>query len=242
MGSAGKIRSEPAFAVKPKLCRSSRRFCVTWASAPPPPGALIGHERFGPADLPDTSAPQHSSEPKVPAISKRPGVPSGRAHALTEMTRRVIHPNPGEAAICRFRFLRPGHKPDATGRKWRKDRNAGGYELHANLFCEPRFHRALMQAGTAAVLVNDLHSVAREAADELPDSNVVLLIAAEDNCSIREATERTVHLHNEFVRGVRGRPAATRGRRAGGAPAIPAGCAGMDGGGFEWHSASNRCK
>src|SRR6202034_4003788 len=63
----------------------------------------------------------------------------------------------------------------------------GGYELSANLFYERRFHRALMQAGTASVLVNDLHSVAREAADEMPDSNLVLLIAAEENCTIREA-------------------------------------------------------
>ena len=76
----------------------------------------------------------------------------------------------------------------------------GGYELPANLFDEPRFHRALMQAGMASVIVNDLHSVAREAADELPDSNLVLLIAAEDNCPVREATERAVGLHNDFVR------------------------------------------
>jgi 2-methylisoborneol synthase len=77
----------------------------------------------------------------------------------------------------------------------------GGYELPANIFYEKRFHQALMQAGTASVIVNDLHSVAREAADELPDSNLVLLIAAEEKLPMRDATARAVALHNDFVRG-----------------------------------------
>ena len=75
----------------------------------------------------------------------------------------------------------------------------GGYQLPADLFFERRFHTALMQAGTASVLVNDLYSVEKEAADELPDSNVILLIAAEEKCSIREATERAIALHNGLV-------------------------------------------
>jgi 2-methylisoborneol synthase len=118
----------------------------------------------------------------------------------------------------------------------------GGYELTANLFGDPRFHQVLMQAGTAAVIVNDLHSVAREAADEMPDSNLVLLIAAEENCSIREATERTVRLHNEFVRGFEDShlqlaavPSAELQRFLRGAQAWMAG-------GFEWHSTSDRYK
>jgi len=77
----------------------------------------------------------------------------------------------------------------------------GGYELPASVFYEQAFHRALMQAGTASVIVNDLHSAAREAADALPDSNVVLLIAAEEDVSLRVATARAVELHNSFVRG-----------------------------------------
>jgi 2-methylisoborneol synthase len=118
----------------------------------------------------------------------------------------------------------------------------GGYELPANLFGERRFHQALMQAGTAAVLVNDLHSVAKEAADDLPDSNVVLLIAAEEKCTVREATERAVGLHNDFVRGFEAsqRELATVGsvelqRFLRGAQAWMAG-------GFEWHSTSERYK
>jgi 2-methylisoborneol synthase len=76
----------------------------------------------------------------------------------------------------------------------------GGYELPSNVFCERQFHQALMQAGTASVIVNDLYSVAREAADELPDSNLVLLIAAEEKIPVKDATARVVALHNDFVR------------------------------------------
>ncbi len=118
----------------------------------------------------------------------------------------------------------------------------GGYELPANLFSERRFHRALMQAGTASVIVNDLHSVAREAADELPDSNLVLLIAAEENCPVREATERTVCLHNDFVRGFEASqrqlaavPSVELQRFLRGAQAWMGGC-------LEWHSSTSRYK
>jgi 2-methylisoborneol synthase len=76
----------------------------------------------------------------------------------------------------------------------------GGYEVPAALFYEPRVRRAALQAGTSSVIVNDLHSVAKDAADEKPVCNLVLLIAADRNCSVEEATEITVGLHNDFVR------------------------------------------
>jgi len=116
----------------------------------------------------------------------------------------------------------------------------GGYELPANIFYERRFNQALTQAGTAAVLVNDLHSVAREAADELPDGNIVLLIAAEEKIPIKDATERTVALHNDFVRGFESSqrelmavPSAELHRFLRGAQAWMAG-------GIEWHGSSDR--
>jgi 2-methylisoborneol synthase len=119
----------------------------------------------------------------------------------------------------------------------------GGYELPANVFYERRFHRALMQAGTASVIVNDLYSVAREAADELPDSNVVLLIAAEEKISVRAATERAVALHNDFVRGFE---ASQRELTAAFLPASPElhrflrGAQAWMAGGIEWHGSSDR--
>jgi 2-methylisoborneol synthase len=116
----------------------------------------------------------------------------------------------------------------------------GGYELPANVFYEKRFHRALMQAGTASVIVNDLYSLAREAADELPDSNVVLLIAAEEKLSIKDAITRTVAMHNDFVRGFEASqrelmavPSAVLHRFLRGAQAWMAG-------GIEWHGSSDR--
>ncbi|MBT2229288.1 family 2 encapsulin nanocompartment cargo protein terpene cyclase [Nonomuraea sp. NEAU-A123] len=116
----------------------------------------------------------------------------------------------------------------------------GGYHLPADLFFERRFHTALMQAGTASVLVNDLYSVEKEAADELPDSNVILLIAAEEKCSIREATERAVALHNDLVRGFESSrreltavPSAELHRFLRGAQGWMAGC-------LEWHGSTSR--
>jgi 2-methylisoborneol synthase len=115
----------------------------------------------------------------------------------------------------------------------------GGYRLPAELFAAPPVHRALMQAGTAAVIVNDLHSVAREAADEQSD-NLVLLVAAEEHCSLREAIEVCVRLHNGFVRAFQSAqerlaavPSAELQRFLRGAQA-------WMGGGFEWHSTSSR--
>jgi 2-methylisoborneol synthase len=115
-----------------------------------------------------------------------------------------------------------------------------GYHLPANLFYDKRFHRALMQAGTAAVIVNDLHSVEKEAADERPDSNIVLLIAEEDGCSIAEATERAVDLHNDFVRGFQD---AQRALAAVPCPELQRflrGAQAWMAGGFDWHATSSR--
>jgi 2-methylisoborneol synthase len=116
----------------------------------------------------------------------------------------------------------------------------GGYELPSSLFYERAFHRALMQAGTAAVLAGDLHSAVREAADELPHSNVVLLIAAEDKVTLREATERAVALHNEFVRGFEASQ-----RELSAVPSVPLqrflrGAQAWMAGGLEWHGSAGR--
>jgi 2-methylisoborneol synthase len=76
----------------------------------------------------------------------------------------------------------------------------GGYELDAGMYYQPRVRRALTQAGTATVMLNDLVSVAKDAADENPVCNMVLQVAADRNCSIAEATAITVDLHNNLVR------------------------------------------
>lgn len=117
---------------------------------------------------------------------------------------------------------------------------AGGYELPGNLFYDECVHRAVMRAGTAAVIVNDLHSAIREAADELPDCNLVLLVAAERGCTLREAAERAVSLHNDLVRDFE---ADCRLLEAVPSPELQRflwGVGAWLGGGFEWHTTTNR--
>ena len=115
-----------------------------------------------------------------------------------------------------------------------------GYELTANLYYDPRVRQALMQAGTASVMVNDLLSVHKDAADENPVCNMVLQIAADRNCSLDEATEITVRLHNQLVRDFEENHRALM--------AVPSlelqrfmrGIRAWMGGGFEWHNTNPR--
>ncbi len=118
----------------------------------------------------------------------------------------------------------------------------GGYELAANHCYDPRVRRLMMQAGTASVLVNDLHSVAKDAADENPVCNMVLQIAADRDCSVEEATEITVDLHNQIVRDFE---AGHRELRA--VPSVELqrfvrGLRAWMGGGFVWHATNPRYK
>ncbi|MER5263230.1 family 2 encapsulin nanocompartment cargo protein terpene cyclase [Actinosynnema sp. NPDC002837] len=116
----------------------------------------------------------------------------------------------------------------------------GGYELTANLYYDPRVRRLLMQAGTASVLVNDLHSVAKDAADETPVCNMVLQVVADRNCSVEEATAVTVGLHNDVVRDFE---AGHRELQALPSPELQQFLRGVRawmGGGFEWHSTNPR--
>jgi 2-methylisoborneol synthase len=116
----------------------------------------------------------------------------------------------------------------------------GGYELPANLYYEAEVRSAAIQAGTAAVLVNDLYSVTKDLADESPPCNMVLLIAADRECSIEEATDITVGLHNDIVHDFQ---AAHQNLLAVGSLELQRFLRGLRawmGGGFEWHSTSPR--
>ncbi|SEP20464.1 family 2 encapsulin nanocompartment cargo protein terpene cyclase [Amycolatopsis saalfeldensis] len=116
----------------------------------------------------------------------------------------------------------------------------GGYELTANLFYEPRVRRAAIQAGTASVLVNDLHSVAKDLADENPPANMVLQVAADRSCPIEEATEITVDLHNQIVRDFQRTHRALEPVASAELQRFLHGLRAWMGGGFEWHSTSPR--
>jgi 2-methylisoborneol synthase len=116
----------------------------------------------------------------------------------------------------------------------------GGYELPAPLYYDPRVRRMLMQAGTASVLVNDLHSVAKDAADENPVCNIVLQIAADKGCSIEEATEETVELHNNLVRDFEAGHRSLQPVPSVELQRFLRGVRAWMGGGFEWHATNPR--
>ncbi|HEX4790623.1 MAG TPA: family 2 encapsulin nanocompartment cargo protein terpene cyclase [Actinospica sp.] len=114
----------------------------------------------------------------------------------------------------------------------------GGYELPAALFYDPRVRRALIQAGTASVIVNDLFSVAKDAADGV--CNLVSLIAADRGCSVAEATGIAVGLHNDYVHEFE---AAHRELATVPSPELQRFLRGVRawmGGGFEWHATNPR--
>jgi 2-methylisoborneol synthase len=116
----------------------------------------------------------------------------------------------------------------------------GAYELTANLYYEPRVRHAAIRAGTASVLVNDLHSVTKDLADENPPCNMVLLVAADRDCSVQEATELVVALHNDIVHDFRSAHDELRSVASPELQRFLTGLRSWMGGGFEWHSTSPR--
>ncbi|HZD14876.1 MAG TPA: family 2 encapsulin nanocompartment cargo protein terpene cyclase [Pseudonocardiaceae bacterium] len=116
----------------------------------------------------------------------------------------------------------------------------GGYELDANLYYEPRVRRALMQAGTASVMVNDLHSVAKDAVDDKPVCNMVLQIATDRQCSVEEAIAITVDLHNNLVRDFQATHHSLLPAPSPQLQQFLRGVRAWMGGGFEWHTTNPR--
>lgn len=116
----------------------------------------------------------------------------------------------------------------------------GGYELPANLFYDPRVRHAAFLAGTAVVMLNDLYSVKKDLTEDPPPCNMVLQVAADRGCSLAEATETVVRLHNELVRDFQARHRSLL--------AVPSvelqrflrALRGWMGGAFEWHDSNPR--
>jgi 2-methylisoborneol synthase len=116
----------------------------------------------------------------------------------------------------------------------------GGYELDADLYYEPLVRCALMQAGTASVMVNDLVSAAKDAADDQPVCNMVLQIAADRQCSIEEAIAITVDLHNNLVRDFQTTHRSLLPVPSPQLQQFLRGVRAWMGGGFEWHTTNPR--
>jgi 2-methylisoborneol synthase len=115
-----------------------------------------------------------------------------------------------------------------------------GYELPAAEFTDPRVRRICTMAGSAAVFVNDLYSMAKEADTGGQNFNLPAVIAAEEGCGPREAIDRSVEIHNELMHTIEAEAAALS---ATGSPALRRFLAGVWawlGGGREWHATSAR--
>ncbi|MEV6166970.1 family 2 encapsulin nanocompartment cargo protein terpene cyclase [Streptomyces sp. NPDC051954] len=112
-----------------------------------------------------------------------------------------------------------------------------GYELPQGEFADPRVRRAFTMAGSASVIVNDLYSMGKESPT---DFSLPRLIATEDDCSLEEAVDRTVDLHNELMHTFEAEAAALA---LTGSPELRrflAGTWAWLGGSREWHARSAR--
>jgi 2-methylisoborneol synthase len=113
----------------------------------------------------------------------------------------------------------------------------GGYELPAHEFADARVRRTYLYAGTASVLLNDLYSMSKE---DPTDTNLPNLIAAEEQCSLQEAVDRTARIHDELMHTIEAEAALLS---AVGSPQLRRFLAGLwawMGGSKEWHATSPR--
>jgi 2-methylisoborneol synthase len=116
----------------------------------------------------------------------------------------------------------------------------GGYEIPAAEYADPRVRRAVTMAATAATLVNDLYSMAKEDQGPGVEFNLPAVVAAEEKCSPAEAIERSAALHDELVHTFEAEAAALA---LAGSPALRRFLAGVWawlGGNREWHSTTGR--
>jgi len=113
----------------------------------------------------------------------------------------------------------------------------GGYEVPQAEFAGPRVRRAVTIAGSASVIVNDLYSMGKE---DPADFSLPRLIAAEDRCSMGEAVQRSVEIHDELMHTFEAEAAALA---AAGSPPLRRFLLGVWnwlGGSREWHSGTAR--
>ncbi|ARF53663.1 family 2 encapsulin nanocompartment cargo protein terpene cyclase [Streptomyces gilvosporeus] len=116
----------------------------------------------------------------------------------------------------------------------------GGYVLPAAEYADPRVRRAVTMASTAATLVNDLYSMAKEHHSDSVEFNLPTVIAAEEGCTPRAAIERSAAIHDELVRTFETEAAALA---VTGSPQLRRFLAGVWawlGGNRAWHSGSRR--
>ena len=110
-----------------------------------------------------------------------------------------------------------------------------GYELPAHLFAEPAVQRAVALASNASTVCNDLYSLRKELAEERFHYSLPTVIADEEDCSIDEAFQKAVDVHNDLVHLFEEQAA----RLAAGDPVVGRYMAGLSNwlaGNHEWHA------
>jgi 2-methylisoborneol synthase len=75
----------------------------------------------------------------------------------------------------------------------------GGYVLDAETYALPEVQRATAYACSATTAVNDLYSTRREMKESRHHNNLPTVIAHEENCTIQEAFDKAVDVHNEIM-------------------------------------------
>jgi hypothetical protein len=88
--------------------------------------------------------------------------------------------------------------------------------------------------------VLDAYSVAKDLADDKPLCNMVLQVAGERGCSIQEAAEITVQLHNDLVHDFEAGHRALQGLPSLELQRFLRGLRAWMGGSFEWHDSNPR--
>ncbi|MBH1936062.1 2-methylisoborneol synthase [Streptomyces sp. AV19] len=114
--------------------------------------------------------------------------------------------------------------------------SVGGYELPAHLFAEPAVQRAVALSSNASTICNDLYSLRKEQASGRFHYSLPTAIAAEEDCSIEDAFQLAIEVHNDIVHRFEEQAAELA---ATGGPLMARFMAGLSnwlGGNHEWHA------
>lgn len=212
----------------------------------------IAHSVIDQAHLPLAYAPQLEKVVQADPVMRalRSSLADLARYATTTQVRRLRH----ELAIMFVAYNQEGvwHTAEHTPPVWEflmhRHENSfvpcmvlvdavAGYEVPQGEFANPRVRRAFTMAGSASVIVNDLYSMGKE---DPTDFSLPRLIAAEDECSLEEAVDRTVDIHNELMHTFEAEAAALA---LTGSPELRrflAGTWAWLGGSREWHASSGR--
>ncbi|MDX2937310.1 family 2 encapsulin nanocompartment cargo protein terpene cyclase [Streptomyces ipomoeae] len=212
----------------------------------------IAHSVIDQANLPLAYAPQLEEAVQADPVCRalRSGLDDLARYATTTQVRRLRH----ELGIMFVAYGQEGvwHTTGQTPPVWEflmhRHENSfipcmvlvdaiAGYEVPQAEFADPRVRRAFTLAGTASVIVNDLYSMGKE---DPTDFSLPRLIAIEDQCSLEEAVDRTVDIHNELMLTFEAEAAALA---ATGSPELRrffASTWAWVGGSREWHASSGR--